>query len=127
MGLTLDITFEVGNQELERKPPMGSTSRFRHQSDRFRCDKSLLLRNQELVFPRRSGPEGTETRTSRHGLPIAAFQQADLGIPVPNSISLRLQPIYFRIVSIDTVRAKLTGDDINLPRIPPTRAGLVST
>ena len=121
-----NLTFEVGNQNLRRESSNGIDLSLRHQSNRFRFTGDFFYyRINNFVFLADQDQNLDGEVDFEDGLRIGNYEQADARY-VGGEISAELT--FNRFVSgfanLDTVRAKLTERDINLPRIPPSRARL---
>ena len=118
-----NITFEVGNQDLVRETANGIDLSLRHQSDRFEMRANFYyygIRN--FVFLAYQDEDGDGEVDLEDGLPIGAFHQADARYAGAElNLNYDFNRFVSGFVSVDTVRARLTDEELDLPRIPPTR------
>lgn len=118
------ITFEIGNQNLERERANGIDFSLRHSSDRFRITGDVYYYNiKNFVFFAYQDEDGDGQIDVEDGLPVARYEQADARyFGAELSADATFTKYLGGFLSLDTVRAELTDGDINLPRIPPARA-----
>lgn len=119
-----NLTFEVGNQNLRRESSNGIDLSVRHQSNRLRLTGDFFYyRIDNFVFLADQDQDLDGKVDFEEGLRIGNYEQADaryLGGEISGDVTFNRFVGGF--VSLDTVRAKLIGRAINLPRIPPSRA-----
>lgn len=120
------ISFEVGNQFLTRERSNGIDFGLRHASNRFRFDASAYYyRLKDFIYFAFADEDGDGVIDREDGLPLAFFAQGDsryVGAEVNFDADINRYANFF--FTADFVRAKLTSEDLNLPRIPPSRARL---
>ena len=119
-----NVTFEIGNPTLSNERANGIDFSLRHLSDRIRITGDVYYYSiKNFIFLAYQDEDGDGEIDIIDGLPVARYEQGDatyLGAELSADATFNK---YLRgFLSIDTVRAKLTDADINLPRIPPTRA-----
>jgi iron complex outermembrane recepter protein len=119
-----NVTFEIGNQNLRRERSNGFDLSLRHSTGRFRISGDVYRYDiKNFVFLSPVDADGDGEIDFEDGLPVAAFSQANsqfTGAELSGEVSINK---YFGMFfGADTVRAKLKNSNINLPRIPPTRA-----
>ncbi|MGI9056847.1 MAG: TonB-dependent receptor [Pyrinomonadaceae bacterium] len=121
-----NVTFEIGNQNLERERANGVDFSLRHQSDRFKITGDVYFyRINNFVYFAYQDEDEDGTIDIEDGLPVARYEQANATyFGAELSGEYNFNKFLTGIVSLDTVRAKLSELDINLPRIPPARARL---
>ena len=109
-----NLTFEIGNPDLEREATLGFDVSVRHQSPRAKGSfNAYVYAIDEFVFPALTGDEAD-------GLRVAVFSQADSRFTgFDTSGSLRLPGQVWLNASAGVVSARLTAIDVALPRIPP--------
>ena len=123
-----NVTFEIGNQNLEAERSNGFDFSLRHQSDRFRFSGDVYYYNiDNFVYFAYQDEDGDGQIDIEDGLPVARYEQDKaryLGVEL--SAEATFNKWLGGFVSADAVRARLTDLDQNLPRIPPARvrAGL---
>ncbi|MBI3894940.1 MAG: TonB-dependent receptor [Acidobacteria bacterium] len=111
-----NLTFEVGNLDLELERGDGIEFSLRQSSSRLRGEANFYyynLRNFVYLAP---------TGEIEEGLNVAEYSQADsrfLGGEL--GLDLGLHPNFWLNFGLDAVRATLTENDTPLPRIPPLR------
>ena len=118
------ISFEVGNQNLKRERSNGIDVGLRHSSSRFRFDASAYYyRLKDFIYFAFADLDGDGIIDREDGLPLSFYSQGDsryAGAEVSFDADInKYVGIFF---NGDVVRAKLTSEDLNLPRIPPARA-----
>ena len=121
-----NVTFEIGNQNLERERANGIDFSLRHQSEKFRITGNLYYYDiDNFVFFAYQDADGDGQVDIEDGLPVAEYNQAKAAYyGAELSGEYNFNKYLTGIVSFDTVRAKLSDLNINLPRIPPARARL---
>ncbi len=118
------ISFEVGNQNLKRERSNGIDFGLRHSSNRFRFDASAYYyRLKDFIYFAFQDLDDDGEVDIEDGLPLSFYSQGDsryVGAEVNFDADInKYLGVFF---SGDVVRAKLTSEDLNLPRIPPSRA-----
>ncbi len=118
------VTFEIGNENLENERANGIDFSLRHVSDRFRITGDVYYyRINNFVYFAYQDEDGDGDVDIEDGLPVARYEQADAEyVGAELSADVTFNKYFGGFVSLDAVRAKLTDQDINLPRIPPARA-----
>lgn len=118
------ITFEIGNENLENERANGIDFSLRHISDRFRITGDIYYyRIKNFVYFAYQDEDGDGDIDIEDGLPVARYEQDDAEyFGAELSADVTFNKFLGGFVSLDTVRAKLTEQDVNLPRIPPARA-----
>jgi iron complex outermembrane receptor protein len=111
-----NVTFEIGNPNLERERSDGLDLSLRHQSTRQRYELNWFYYGmRDFVYLANTGKE-------EDGLPVAVYEQANArytGVDAKAQFAL-MDPLWLNL-SFDYVNAKLTEDNDWLPRIPPLR------
>ena len=96
----------------------------RHSSNRFRFDASAYYyRLKDFVYFAFADLDGDGEVDREDGLPLSFYSQGDsryIGAEVNFDADINKYANFF--FTADVVRAKLTSEDLNLPRIPPSRA-----
>ena len=118
-----NITFEVGNQDLVSEKADGIDLSLRHQADRFDMRANFYYYGiKNFVFLAYQDADGNGEVDLEDGLPIGVFEQADARY---TGAEFNLNYDFNRFVAafagFDLVRARLTDENIDLPRIPPAR------
>lgn len=121
-----NLTFEVGDQNLQMERSDGVDFSLRHQSDRFRISGDVYYYNiHDFVYLAYIDENGDGVPDTEDGLPIGLYQQSDAtytGVEISGDVKVNnFVGLYF---GFDTVRAKLVDEGLNVPRIPPTRGRL---
>lgn len=120
------LTFEVGSQTLRRESSNGIDLAVRHQSNRIRFSGDFFYyRIDNFVFLADQDGDNDGQIDFEDGLRIGNYEQADaryLGGEI--SADVTFNRFIGGFIGLDTVRAKLIGNNIDLPRIPPSRARL---
>ena len=118
------VTFEIGNENLENERANGIDFSLRHVSDRFRITGDVYYYSiKNFVYFAYQDEDGDGDVDIEDGLPVARYEQANAQyFGAELSADLTFNKYIGGFISLDTVRAKLTDQDINLPRIPPARA-----
>ncbi len=118
------ISFEVGNQNLRRERSNGIDFAVRHQSRRFRFDVgAYYYRLKDFIYFAFADLDGDGAIDREDGLPLSFYSQGNsryVGAEVNFDADINKYVNFF--FNADVVRAKLTSEDLNLPRIPPSRA-----
>lgn len=121
-----NVTFEIGNNDLRNENAHGVDLSIRHQSDRFRITGDVYYyRIRNFVFLAPQDEDGDGQVDILDGLPVGRYEQLDasyLGAEI--SAEATINSYLGGFVSLDTVRAKIVDGDVNVPRIPPSRARL---
>jgi iron complex outermembrane receptor protein len=119
-----NVTFEIGNEDLVRETANGIDLSLRHQSGRFQMRGNFYyygIRNFMFLAFQDEDDDGEVD--FEDGLPVASYEQADARY---YGVELNLNYDFTRNVAgffnLDMVRARLTGNNLDLPRIPPARA-----
>ena len=109
-----NLTFEIGNPDLEREVSLGLDLSVRHQSSRVRGEFNFYVYAiDDFVFPALTGDV-------IDGLRVAEFLQDDsrfVGFEAEGSVQL-LDAAWLN-AGVGFVNAELTARDESLPRIPP--------
>lgn len=118
-----NVTFEIGNQNLRAERSNGLDLSLRHQTDRVRFHGDVYYYNiDNFVFFQYQDEDGDGNIDIEDGLPVARFEQAPARfLGVEAGIDATFNKYIGWFISADAVRAKLTNEDFNLPRIPPAR------
>ncbi|MDQ3322851.1 MAG: TonB-dependent receptor [Acidobacteriota bacterium] len=118
------ISFEVGNQNLKRERSNGIDFGLRHSSGRFRFDASAYYyRLKDFIYFAFADLDDDGEVDREDSLPLSFYSQGDsryVGAEVNFDADINKYVNFF--FNADVVRAKLTSEDLNLPRIPPSRA-----
>lgn len=119
-----NVTFEIGNDRLERERANGIDFSLRHLSDRLRITGDVYYyRINNFVFLARQDADGDGEVDIEDGLPVGLYSQANASyFGAELSVDAAFNKYLNGLISLDTVRAKLVDSDLNLPRIPPARA-----
>lgn len=109
-------TFEIGNPNLVAERNDGLDFSLRHHSGRLRAEANYFYyRIHDFVY---LAPTGA----IEDALPVADYFQRDARYTgAEGKLDVALIPSIWLNLSVDGVNAKLTADNINLPRIPPVR------
>lgn len=121
-----NVTFEIGNNDLRNETAHGFDVSIRHQSDRFRITGDVYYyRISDFVFLAPQDEDGDGQIDTLDGLPVGRYEQKDASyVGAELSAEATFTNYLGGFVSLDTVRAKILDGDINVPRIPPSRARL---
>ena len=118
-----NVTFEIGNQNLEAERSNGLDFSIRHQTDKFRVTGDVYYYNiDNFVYFEYQDADGDGQIDIEDGLPVARYAQNKaryLGVEL--SADATFNKYLGGFISADAVRAQLTDLDRNLPRIPPAR------
>lgn len=119
-----NVTFEIGNQNLERERANGVDFSLRHQTEKFKITGGFYYyRINNFVFFAYADEDGDGEVDIEDGLPVANYDQANaVYYGAELSGEYNFNKYLTGTVSLDAVRARLTNLDLNLPRIPPARA-----
>ena len=111
-----NLTFELGNDNLERERADGIELSLRHSSSRMRFDAAFYdYMIRDFVFLAPTGEIEDGLRVARHTQGDARYRGAEV------SAELGMLPSAWLQLSLDTVGAELTDTSTPLPRIPPLR------
>ncbi len=117
------ITFEIGNQNLQAERSNGIDVSLRHQSGRFRFTGDVYYYSiNNFVYFQYQDEDGDGQVDIEDGLPVARYEQNRaryVGAELRADVTFNKYVGGF--ISMDTVRARLTDIEQNLPRIPPAR------
>lgn len=121
-----NVTFEIGNENLENERANGVDFSLRHQSERFRISGDVYYYSiNNFIFLAYQDEDGDGVVDIEDGLPVARYEQSKASyLGAELSADVTFNKYLGGFISLDAVRAKLTDEDINLPRIPPARARL---
>lgn len=111
-----NLTFEIGNVNLNRERGDGLDLSLRHQSDRFRAELNYFYyRLRDFIFLAPTGDFDD-------GLPVAEYLQGDSRFTgVEANADIGLHPNFWLRTGLDYVNAELTATATPLIRIPPLR------
>jgi iron complex outermembrane recepter protein len=120
------VTFEIGDQFLERERSNGIEFSFRQNFRRVRINGSVFYYNiKDFVYLAPLDEDGDGRIDVEDGLPVAAYLQdnarfrgADL------TVDFDINRYFGAFANVDTVDARVRDIDLPLPRITPTRARL---
>lgn len=120
------VTYEIGNDDLRRETSHGIDFSLRHQSNRFRIIGDVYYyRINNYVFLAPQDEDGDGEIDIEDGLPVGRYEQEDASvIGAELNAEVSFTKYLGAFASLDTVRSKLVDRDIDLPRIPPSRARL---
>jgi iron complex outermembrane recepter protein len=111
-----NLTFEVGNPDLERERSDGIDLSLRHSSGRVRAEANFFyyhINNFIFLSP---------TGEIDDGLPVANFAQGDSRfVGTEARLDVGLTNYLWVLSSLDYVNAELKDTETPLPRIPPLR------
>jgi iron complex outermembrane receptor protein len=118
-----NVTFEIGNQNLQSERSNGLDFSLRHQSDKFRVSGDVYYYNiNNFVHLEYQDANGDGQIDIEDGLPVARYEQNTARyVGVELSADATFNKYLGGFISADAVRARLTDLDENLPRIPPAR------
>ena len=122
------ITYEIGNPDLRRETSNGLDLSLRHRTGRFGFSAdTYYYRINNFVFLAYQDADGDGVVDVEDGLPVGRYTQDNaeyFGIEL--SADASFTDYLGGSITVDHVRARLTGPGLDLPRIPPTRvrAGL---
>ena len=118
-----NLTFEIGNPDLESESSNGLDFSLRHQTDKLRVTADLYYYSiSNFVFLAYQDADGDGQIDTMDGLPVGRYEQADaayFGAELNGEATFNQYVGGF--ISADFVRARLVDEDLNLPRIPPAR------
>ncbi|MGQ0541967.1 MAG: TonB-dependent receptor domain-containing protein, partial [Blastocatellia bacterium] len=119
-----NVTFEIGNENLQSERANGVDFSLRHQSSRFSITGDVFYyRIDNFVFLAPQDEDGDGDVDIEDGLPVGRYEQADASyFGAEISAEASFNKYIGAFASLDMVRAKLIDDEINIPRIPPARA-----
>ena len=119
-----NITFEVGNNDLQNERSNGLDLSLRHQSGKLRFTGDVFYYGiSDFVFLAPQDADGDGQVDVIEGLPVARYEQADaryFGAELNGEATFNKYIGSF--LSLDFVRARLVDEGLDLPRIPPARA-----
>jgi iron complex outermembrane recepter protein len=111
-----NVTFEVGNPDLDRESSDGIDLSLRHSSGRMRAEANFFyyhINNFIFLAP---------TGEVEDGLPVANFTQGNSRfVGAEARMDVGLTSNIWLLSSLDYVNAELTDTNLPLPRIPPLR------
>ncbi len=118
------VTFEVGDQDLERERSTGIEFSFRQQLDRVRINGSFFhYRIDNFVFLSPVDENGDDLIDVEDNLPISAFVQDNAKFTGADvSVDVDVKNWLGAYANADIVKAELRDGDVPLPRITPARA-----
>lgn len=119
-----NVTFEIGNPDLRIERSNGIDLALRHQSERVRIMGDIYYyRINNFVYLAYQDEDGDGEIDIEDGLPVARYEQSNAGyFGAELSADLTFNKYLGAFISLDTVRAKLLTEGLNVPRIPPARA-----
>jgi iron complex outermembrane recepter protein len=111
-----NLTFEIGNSNLQRERGDGIEFSLRHAANRVRAEFNYFHYNlQDFIF---LAPTGN----IEDGLPEAEYKQADSRYRgLEARFDVNLLPTLWLNTGLDYVNAELKANELGLPRIPPLR------
>jgi iron complex outermembrane receptor protein len=111
-----NLTFEIGNPDLNRENGDGFDLSLRHSSHRLRAEANFFYyKIRDFVY---LAPTGE----IEEGLPVANYDQGDARFTGTElRFDLGLTNNLWLLSSLDYVNAELTNGGVPLPRIPPLR------
>ena len=117
------ITFEVGDQNLERERSNGVEFSFRQNSSRVRFNGSVFYYNiDSFIYLAPQDADNNNFVDVEDNLPIAVFTQNDSRyVGADASLDFDINRYVGAFVVADTVSADLTEINVPLPRITPPR------
>jgi iron complex outermembrane recepter protein len=120
------VSFEIGNQLLERERSNGIEFSFRQNLRRVRINGSIFYYNiKDFVYLAPQDADGDGSIDVEDGLPVAAYLQDDSRFRGADlTVDVDINKYIGAFASIDTVDARVRDIDLPLPRITPTRARL---
>ncbi|MGH9753940.1 MAG: TonB-dependent receptor, partial [Blastocatellia bacterium] len=111
-----NVTFEIGNPDLERESSDGIDLSLRHSSGRVRAEANFFyyhINNFVFLAP---------TGEVEDGLPVANYAQSDSRfVGTEARLDIGLTRNLWLLSSLDYVNAELKETETPLPRIPPLR------
>jgi iron complex outermembrane receptor protein len=112
-----NLTFEIGNSDLNRESADGIDVSLRHGSDRLRGEFHYFLYNlKDFIFLAPTGEEEEALPVAKYLQGNSRFQGTEL------SLGIGLHQNLWLNAGLDYVKAELKETDTPLPRIPPLRA-----
>lgn len=119
-----NVTFEIGNPNLLMERSNGVDFSVRHQSDKVRITGDIYYYSiNNFVFLAYQDDDGDGDVDIQDGLPVARYEQSNASyFGAELSADFTFNNYLGAFVGLDTVRAKLTDEGLNVPRIPPARA-----
>ncbi len=120
------VTFEIGDQNLERERSNGIEFSLRQRIKRVRLNGSVFhYRISNFIF---LAPQDTDASGSvdvEDNLPVGAYVQSDAGFTGADvTFDVDIHNWVGLFVAADIVKAELRNSDIPLPRITPARVRL---
>jgi iron complex outermembrane receptor protein len=111
-----NLTFEIGNQTLQRELGNGIELSLRHSMNRVRLEANYFQYNlRDYIFLALNGEE-------EDGLPVGEYQQFDARYRGTElRADVQVAPSLWLLSGLDYVQAELTQTSQALPRIPPLR------
>ncbi len=117
------MTYEIGNQNLRRERANGIDVGLRHQTNKIRFEANFYSYSiKDFVYLAFVDEDGDGVIDREDGLPVADYFQGNSrysGAEV--NFDAKINNYFGVFAGADIVRAKLTSNDLNLPRIPPAR------
>ena len=114
-----NLTFEIGNKDLQRERGDGIEFSLRHSNNRVRAEANYFFYNlRDYIF---LAPTGEE----EDGLPVGEYKQFDSRYQGAElRFDVNVLPSLWINTGLDYVEAELKTTNQGLPRIPPLRARL---
>ena len=118
------VTFEIGNPNLRAERSNGFDFSLRHTSDRFRISGDFFYyRINNFIFLAPQDEDSDGEVDVEDFLPVGRYSQGDAEyIGAELNADVTFNKYLGGFLSLDTVRAKLVDEKLNLPRITPARA-----
>lgn len=121
-----NMTYEVGNDALKTERSNGIDVSLRHISDKFRLTGDVFHYSiSNFVYLAAADEDEDGEPDTEHGLFVGNYTQDNAAF---TGAELSAEASFNRFIgaflNFDTVRARLTDRDENLPRIPPARVRL---
>lgn len=118
------VTFESGNQDLERERSNGVELSFKQRLDRVRIDGSFFYYNiNDFVYLAPQDEDGDGRINVEDNLPIAAYLQNDARFTGADlTVDVDVNKYVGAFLNADVVSARLREINLPLPRITPARA-----
>lgn len=118
------VSFEIGNQLLNRERSSGIEFSFRQNLKRVRINGSFFYyKIDNFVYLAPQDADGDGRIDVEDGLPVAAYLQDDSRFRGADlTVDLDINKYLGAFANIDTVDARVRDIDLPLPRITPTRA-----
>ncbi|NNE97973.1 MAG: TonB-dependent receptor, partial [Pyrinomonadaceae bacterium] len=117
------VTFEIGDQDLQRERSNGFELSFRQNSERIRFNGSIFYNDiNNFIYAAPQDFDGNGIVDIDDGLPIAAFIQSDARFYGADArLDVDINDHFGIFVSGDVVNAKLKNSETPLVRITPAR------